>query len=132
MRRRARRGSSAIFTRTGCAAHGADHLSAASRAVVAPSLDTGARAAIAIIRSCPTARLARELSVSRRQMHTLRHRVQENLYQTLPTDVRDAEVQFECDELYQNSGESQRAASGPRRPAQKAGQQGARARELGR
>ena len=63
----------------------------------------------------PTARLARELSISRKQMHTLRHRVQENLYETLPTNVRNDEVQFEADELYQNAGEKKRAASGPRR-----------------
>jgi transposase-like protein len=52
----------------------------------------------------PTARLARELGVSRRQMHTLRQRVQSNLYETLPTTpMRDRVV--EADELYQNAGE---------------------------
>ena len=52
----------------------------------------------------PTARLARELGVSRRQMHTLRQRVQSNLDETLPTTpMRDRGV--EADELYQNAGE---------------------------
>ena len=75
-----------------------------------------------------TARLARELAVSRKQMHTIRHRVQENLYQTLPTEVREDEVEFEADELYQNSGEKKRATPRPRRSAQTTGQQSARAR----
>lgn len=52
-----------------------------------------------------TARLAREFAVSRKQMHTIRHRVHENLSQTLPTRVREDEVEFEADALYQNSGE---------------------------
>ena len=78
-----------------------------------------------------TARLARELAVSRKQMHTIRHRVQENLYQRLPTDVSEDEVQFEADELYQNSGEKKRPASGRARSAAQTGQQGARARYVG-
>ncbi len=58
----------------------------------------------------PTARLARELSVSRKQMHTLRHRVQDNLYETLPIHVLE-ESAFEADELYQNAGEKRSAPS---------------------
>jgi transposase-like protein len=52
----------------------------------------------------PTARLARELGVSRKQLHTLRHRIQANLNATAPTEVM-AGTAFEADELYQNAGE---------------------------
>jgi transposase-like protein len=61
----------------------------------------------------PTARLARELSISRKQLHTLRGRVQTNLLATLPSGVRTSEVDFEADELYQNAGEKRQAPSGP-------------------
>jgi transposase-like protein len=54
-----------------------------------------------------TSRLGRELSVSRRQMGTLRHRVQENLFETLPREVSEEAI-FEADELYQNAGEVRR------------------------
>jgi transposase-like protein len=67
----------------------------------------------------PTARLARELGLCRRQMHTLRQRVQNNLYETLPTAPMSDPV-LEADELYQNAGEkgdvaprSRRSAAGP-------------------
>ena len=51
-----------------------------------------------------TARLARELSISRKQMHTLRQRIQLNLYNMLPTgEMKGSE--FEADELFQNAGE---------------------------
>ena len=52
----------------------------------------------------PTARLARELGLCRRQMHTLRQRVQNNVYETLPTTPMSDSV-VEADELYQNAGE---------------------------
>jgi transposase-like protein len=58
----------------------------------------------------PTARLARELGLSRRQMHTLRQRVQGNLYESLPTTPMTDTV-FEADELYQNAGEKGKQAS---------------------
>lgn len=35
----------------------------------------------------PTARLARELRLARKQIHTLRHRIQANINETAPTDV---------------------------------------------
>jgi transposase-like protein len=57
-----------------------------------------------------TARLARELGLSYKQAQTLRHRVQNNLYATLPTDLMTDTV-FEADELYQNAGEKRREAS---------------------
>jgi hypothetical protein len=74
----------------------------------------------------PTARLARELGVSRKQMHTLRHRVQDNLYGALPTHVLEETVldssgtsrtsEFEADELYQNAGEKRSAPHRLARP----------------
>ena len=76
-----------------------------------------------------TARLARELAISRKQMHTLRGRVQNNLYETLPTHALE-EPAFEADELYQNAGEKRAAPPGRGRPAPAAGQQEARARHL--
>jgi transposase-like protein len=76
-----------------------------------------------------TARLARELGLSRKQMHTLRGRVQNNLYETLPTHVLDEPV-LEADELYQNAGEKRAAPSGPGRPAAPTRQQAQGARHL--
>lgn len=73
-----------------------------------------------------TARLARELVISRKHMHKIRHRVQQNLVGRLPTGVREDEVQFEADELYQNAGEKKRPAYRSRRPAQTPGKQGER------
>ena len=58
----------------------------------------------------PTARLARELGMSRKPWHTLRHRVQANLNATAPTDVMRGTA-FEADELYQNAGEKKHAPS---------------------
>jgi transposase-like protein len=52
----------------------------------------------------PTARLARELGLSRKQLHTLRQRIQTNLNNTAPTHVMTGTA-FEADELYQNAGE---------------------------
>lgn len=51
-----------------------------------------------------TARLARELAISRKQLATLRQRIQLNLYNTLPTG-KMAGSEFEADELFQNAGE---------------------------
>jgi hypothetical protein len=63
----------------------------------------------------PTARLARELLMSRKQMHTLRHRVQQNLYHTLLRERLD-ETTFETDELYQNAGEKSSPHRDPKDP----------------
>jgi transposase-like protein len=60
----------------------------------------------------PTARLARELGVSRKQLHTLRQRIQANLNDTVPTDVMTGTA-FEADELYQNAGEKKHASPSP-------------------
>ena len=46
----------------------------------------------------PTARLARELGLSRKQRHPLRQRIQTNLNDTAPTDVMTGTA-FEADEL---------------------------------
>ena len=57
-----------------------------------------------------TARLARELGLSRKQMHTLRVRVQTRVDETVPTDLMEGRT-FEADEIYQNAGEKKYAAS---------------------
>ena len=56
-----------------------------------------------------TARLARELGMSRKQVHTLRQRLQTNLDETVPTDLMEGTT-FEADEIYQNAGEKKYAA----------------------
>lgn len=58
----------------------------------------------------PTARLARELGLSRKQLHTLRQRIQAHLNETAPTDVMMGTA-FEADELYHNAGEKKHASS---------------------
>lgn len=63
-----------------------------------------------------TARLARELALSRKQLHTLRRRLQTNLDETVPTDLMEGTT-FEADEIYQNAGEKKYAASRQGRPA---------------
>jgi transposase-like protein len=58
-----------------------------------------------IAKGAPTARLARELGLWRKQLHTLRQRIQTNLNDTAPTDVMTGTA-FEADELYQNAGDN--------------------------
>jgi transposase-like protein len=60
-----------------------------------------------------TARLARELQLSRQTVHTLRQRIHSNLNDNAPTTVMEGQT-FEVDELYQNAGEKKYAASRPR------------------
>jgi hypothetical protein len=60
----------------------------------------------------PTARLARELGLSRKQLHTLRQRIQTNVNATAPTHKMMGTA-FEADELYQNAGEKKHAPSRP-------------------
>jgi transposase-like protein len=69
----------------------------------------------------PTARLARELGISRKQLHTLRQRLQAHLHGSAPTAVMTGTA-FEADELYQNAGEKKHPASGSCRPAPSARQ----------
>ena len=57
-----------------------------------------------------TARLARELGLSRKQMYTLRQRIQTNLNETAPIDLMEGTT-YEADELYQNAGEKKHASS---------------------
>jgi transposase-like protein len=77
----------------------------------------------------PTARLARELGLSRKQLHTLRRRIQANLNDTAPTGVI-AGTAFEADELYQNAGEKKHAASRRQRSATPARQEARGVRHL--
>jgi transposase-like protein len=63
-----------------------------------------------------TARVARELQLSRQTVHTLRHRLQTNLNDSAPTAPMDGTI-FEVDELYHNAGEKKEAASRRGRPA---------------
>lgn len=58
----------------------------------------------------PTARLARELHLSRQTVHTRRHQLQSNLNQSAPTDTMAGQT-FEVDEIYQNAGEKKYAPS---------------------
>lgn len=75
----------------------------------------------------PTARLARELGLSRKQLHTVRPRIQANLNDSAPTGVMSGTA-FEADERDQNPGEKQHPLSRSCRPATQARQytQGAR------
>jgi hypothetical protein len=50
-----------------------------------------------------TARLSRELDLDRKRLGEIRQQLQNNLYETLPTDRLDGKL-FEADELYQNAG----------------------------
>ena len=77
----------------------------------------------------PTARLARELGLSRKQLHTLRQRIQTQVNATAPTDTM-AGTTFEADELYQNAGEKKHTASRPHRSAPPARQSAQRTRHL--
>jgi transposase-like protein len=58
----------------------------------------------------PTARVARELGLSRKQLHTLRQRVQRHLHDTAPAEVMTGTA-FEADERSQNAGENKHAPS---------------------
>jgi len=77
----------------------------------------------------PTARFARELGMSRKQLHTLRQRVQTNLNHTAPADVMTGTT-FEAEALYQNAGENKHTPSRSSGSAPAAGQQAERARDL--
>jgi hypothetical protein len=58
----------------------------------------------------PTARLARELGLSRKPLHTLRKRLQANLAVTAPTAMMTGTA-FGADELYQKAGDKRYAPS---------------------
>ncbi len=57
-----------------------------------------------------TARLARELGMSRQQVTTLRQHIQHNVNDSAATDPMAGQI-FEVDEVYQNAGEKKYAAS---------------------
>jgi transposase-like protein len=59
-----------------------------------------------------SARPSRELGIGRTRVMRLRHAMQNNLYETLPTDTMPGQA-FEADEVYQNAGEKRHTASGP-------------------
>jgi transposase-like protein len=63
-----------------------------------------------------TARLARELQLSRQTVHTLRQRLQTNVNESAPTEKMDGQT-FEVDELYHNAGGKKEAPSRSRRSA---------------
>jgi hypothetical protein len=65
-----------------------------------------------IAKGKPTARLARELGLSRIQLYTLRQGIQANLNATAPTGVMTGTA-CEADERYQNAGENKHVASRP-------------------
>jgi len=58
----------------------------------------------------PTVRLARELTRSRQQLHTLRQRLQANLNATAPIEFMPGTA-LEADERYQNAGENKHTPS---------------------
>jgi transposase-like protein len=68
-----------------------------------------------------TARLARELHLSRQTVHTLRQRLQANLNDTAPTGLMDGQT-FAVDEIYHNAGEKKYAASRSGRSAASPGE----------
>jgi len=70
----------------------------------------------AIAKGESTARLARELHLSRQTVHTLRQPLQANLNDSAPTGRMEGQT-FEVDELYQNAGGKKYAASRSGRPA---------------
>ena len=77
----------------------------------------------------PSARLSRELGIGRKRVMQLRQRIQNNLYESLPTQ-RLAGQTLEADELYQNAGGKRHAASRRARPTSASGQQEAGTRHV--
>jgi transposase-like protein len=75
-----------------------------------------------IAQGTPTAQMARELGCDRKELLTLRHRLQGRARIGLDRNPLDDEV-VEADEMYQNAGEKRRPARRPRRPAAAACQQ---------
>ncbi len=52
-----------------------------------------------------TARMGRELKLDRENLLYLRHRIQHNLSERLPSGQQESAEGFEADELFQNAGE---------------------------
>ena len=76
-----------------------------------------------------SARLSRELGIGRKRVMELRHAIQNNLYETLPTAVMDGQT-FEADEGYQNSGGKRHTSPRPGRPSALPREQSPRTRHL--
>lgn len=76
-----------------------------------------------------TARLARELGLSRQPLQTLRQRIQAHLHETAPTAMMVGTA-GEAAELYHNAGENKHPPSRPHRSAPAARQETERARDL--
>lgn len=83
-----------------------------------------------IAQGTPTARLAREMGVSRRHLLAWRHKLQALAAKHAANGPLPDRV-VEADELYQNAGEKRNPAPRPRRPAATPRQQGQRPRDLG-
>ena len=83
-----------------------------------------------VAQGVPTAQLARELECDRKELLTLRHRLQHAAWRCRDQSRLDDPV-VEADEMYQNAGEKRRAPHRPGRPAAAAGQPGPRPRHLG-
>lgn len=83
-----------------------------------------------VAQGSPTAKLAREVGISRQHLLILRHRMQANAL-----DAADhsplPDTQTEADEMYQNAGEKRGAARRPRRPAAASRQPGQGPRHVG-
>ena len=82
-----------------------------------------------IAQGVPTAKLAREVGISRQHLLRLRHEIQARAldatdHSPLPDD------QAEADEMYQNAGEKRGTAHRPRRPAATASEPGQGPRHL--
>ena len=78
----------------------------------------------------PTAQLARELGCDRKELLTLRHRLQHSAWLFRGRRRLDDPV-AEADEMYQNAGEKRPWARRPARSAAAAGEPGPRPRHLG-
>src|SRR3954447_12876229 len=75
-----------------------------------------------VAQGTPTARLARELGCDRKELLTLRHRLQDRARVGLDRNPLDDDV-VEAAEMYQNAGGKRRPARRPGRPAAPACQQ---------
>ena len=83
-----------------------------------------------VAQGVPTAQLARELGCDRKELLTLRHRLQHAAWRYRDQSRLDDPV-AEADEMSQNAGEKRCAAHRPARPAATAGEPGPRPRQLG-
>lgn len=83
-----------------------------------------------IVEGTSTAKLAREVGISRQHLLILRHKIQGRADEAADRSPL-TDDQAEADEMYQNAGEKRGPAHRPRRSAAAAGQQGQGARHVG-